>query len=103
MLHNDALDAAHASIRHLISEKLKFLVPMTIIFMVGYIGLTVLAGFSKGLLGTKIIGSLNLGFVLIGLNYVLSWVLAMIYARVANTTFDPLAAEIVDSKNRRER
>src|SRR6266404_5566900 len=38
-----SLEAAHASVRQLIAEKLKYLVPMTIIFMVGYIGLTVWA------------------------------------------------------------
>lgn len=87
-----SLDAAHASVRALIAEKVKYLVPMTVIFMVGYIGLTVLAGFAKNLMSIKVIGSLNLGFVLIGLNYVLSWVLAIVYGRVAAAKFDPLAA-----------
>jgi uncharacterized membrane protein (DUF485 family) len=88
-----SLEAAHASVRQLITEKLKYLVPMTIIFMVGYIGLTVLAGFAGGLMGTKVIGSVNLGFMLIALNYVLSWVLVIVYGRVANDVFDPLAAK----------
>jgi uncharacterized membrane protein (DUF485 family) len=87
-----SLEAAHASVKKLIAEKLKYLVPMTIIFMVGYIGLTVLAGFAKDLMAIKVIGSVNLGFVLIALNYVLSWVLAIIYGRVASEVFDPLAA-----------
>jgi len=84
-----SLEAAHASVRQLIAEKLKYLVPMTIIFMVGYIGLT---GFAGGLIGTKLIGSVNLGFLLIALNYALSWVLAIVYGRVASDVFDPLAA-----------
>jgi uncharacterized membrane protein (DUF485 family) len=86
------LEAAHASVKELIAKKLKYLVPMTIIFMVGYIGLTVLAGFARDLLGTKVIGSLNLGFVLIAVNYLLSWVLAIVYERIAADEFDPLAA-----------
>jgi uncharacterized membrane protein (DUF485 family) len=93
MVRNGAsLEAAHASVRQLIAEKLKYLVPMTIIFMVGYIGLTVLAGFARDLMAVKVIGSVNLGFVLIALNYVLSWVLAIVYGRVASSVFDPLAA-----------
>jgi uncharacterized membrane protein (DUF485 family) len=88
-----SLEAAHASVRQLIAEKLKYLVPMTIIFMAGYIGLTVLAGFAKDLMATKVIGSVNLGFVLIALNYVLSWVLAIVYGRIAGGVFDPLAAK----------
>lgn len=39
------LAAAHVLVRHLIAEKLKYLVPMTILFMVSYVGLTILAGF----------------------------------------------------------
>ena len=93
MRNGTSLEAAHASVRQLIAEKLKFLVPMTIIFMVGYIGLTVLAGFAKDLMAVKVIGSVNLGFVLIALNYVLSWVLAIVYGRVAGGIFDPLAAK----------
>jgi uncharacterized membrane protein (DUF485 family) len=88
-----SLEAAHSLIRELIAEKLKYLVPMTIIFMVGYIGLTILAGFAKDLMGTRVVGSVNLGFVLIALNYVLSWVLAIVYGRIAAEKFDPLAAK----------
>ena len=87
-----SLEAAHATVRQLIAEKLRYLVPMTIIFMVGYIGLTILAGFAKDLMGTKVIGSVNLGFVLIAFNYLLSWVLAIVYGRIAADKFDPLAA-----------
>jgi uncharacterized membrane protein (DUF485 family) len=87
-----SLEAAHASVNQLVAEKLKYLVPMTAIFMVGYIGLTVLAGFARDMMGLKVIGSVNLGFVLIALNYLLSWVLAIIYGRVAAARFDPLAA-----------
>jgi uncharacterized membrane protein (DUF485 family) len=87
-----SLEAAHATVRKLIAEKLRYLVPMTVIFMTGYIGLTILAGFAKDLMGTKVIGSVNLGFVLIASNYLLSWVLAIAYGRVAAGKFDPLAA-----------
>jgi len=87
-----SLEAAHASVRELIAEKLKYLAPMTIAFMVSYIGLTVLAGFGRDLMGTKVVGSINLGFVLIAFNYLLSWVLAIVYERIAACKFDPLAA-----------
>ena len=61
-------EASHAAVKKLVAEKLRFLVPMTVIFMVGYIGLTVLAAFAKPLLAMKVVGSVNLGFVLIGVN-----------------------------------
>ena len=86
-----ASEAAHALVRQLVAEKLKVLVPMTAVFMVSYIGLTALAGFAKSFAGMKVVGSLNLGFLLIAANYLLSWALALIYGRVAATRFDPLA------------
>jgi uncharacterized membrane protein (DUF485 family) len=86
-----SLKAAHALVKQLIAEKLRYLVPMTIIFMVGYIGLTALAGFARDVIGTRVIGSVNLGFVLIALNYLLSWGLAIVYGRIAAGKFDPLA------------
>jgi len=93
-------EAAQAAVRSLIAAKLRFLVPMTIIFMVGYIGLTVIAGFAKGLMAVKIVGSLNLGFALIAFNYVLSWVLALVYERIANRIFDPLASRAAAASRR---
>jgi uncharacterized membrane protein (DUF485 family) len=87
-----ALQAAHGLVRQLIAEKLKYLVPMTILFMAGYIGLTVLAGFARDLVGTRVIGSVNLGFLLIALNYLLSWILAIAYGFIAAEKFDVLAA-----------
>jgi uncharacterized membrane protein (DUF485 family) len=96
-----SLEAAHAAVKELIAEKLKYLVPMTIVFIVSYVGLTVFAGFAKGMLGMKIVGSVNLGFVLIALNYLLSWVIAMVYGAIAAGKFDPLAARAATEISRR--
>jgi uncharacterized membrane protein (DUF485 family) len=101
MARNEArLEAAQAAVRSLVAAKLRFLVPMTIVFMVGYIGLTVTAGFAKGLMAVKVVGSLNLGFALIAFNYVLSWVLALVYERIANRIFDPLASRAAAASRR---
>jgi uncharacterized membrane protein (DUF485 family) len=84
---------ADVLVRQLIAEKLKYLVPMTILLLVGYIGLTAAAGFAKDLIGIRVAGSVNLGFVLIALNYLLSWAIAVAYGRIAADKFDPLAAK----------
>jgi uncharacterized membrane protein (DUF485 family) len=44
-------------------------------------------------MGTRVVGSVNLGFTLIAFNYLLSWVLAIVYGRIAADRFDPLAAK----------
>ena len=101
MARNEARpEAVQAAVRSLVAAKLRFLVPMTTIFMVGYIGLTVIAGFAKGLMAVKVVGSLNLGFTLIAFNYVLSWVLALVYERIANKIFDPLASSAAAASRR---
>jgi uncharacterized membrane protein (DUF485 family) len=100
--NSTSLEAAHALVKELIAEKLMFLVPMTMSFTVSYIGLTVFAGFAKDLMGLKIVGSVNLGFALIALNYLLSWVLAIVYGRIAASKFDPLAARAAMDISRAE-
>ena len=80
----------------LIDAKQRSIVPMIVIYVVGYLGLSVLAGFGRGILGTKVVGAVNLGFVLIAGNYVMSWVLAVVYARVSANRHDPLVKVLVD-------
>jgi uncharacterized membrane protein (DUF485 family) len=96
-----AAEAAHAMVRQLVAEKFRILMPMTVIFMVSYIGLTVLAGFARDLTGTRVVGSVNLGFTLIAFNYLLSWTLAIVYGRVAARRFDPLAAKAAAAASER--
>jgi uncharacterized membrane protein (DUF485 family) len=92
-----SVEEAHKLIKSLIATKIRYLVPMTLIFMVSYIGLTILAGFAKGIMALRFAGAFNLGFLLIALNYVLSWVLAVVYIRVANTVFDPSARKALSA------
>jgi uncharacterized membrane protein (DUF485 family) len=68
---------------------------MTITFMVAFMGPVILAGFARETMGIRVWGAFNLGFLMIALNYLLSWVLALIYVRIANDVFDPLAAKAV--------
>ncbi len=84
-----------ASIKTLIAAKVRVLAPMIIIYLAGYIGVTGLAGFAKDFMSLKVVGSLNVGFTLIAGNYLLSWVLALVYVRAANTIFDPLVVRAV--------
>lgn len=78
----------------LVAKKLRFITILSVIYLTSYVGLTVLAGFARPLMAAKALGPLNVGFVLIAANYVLSWVLALIYVHVANERFDPLVARV---------
>ncbi len=85
-----------AEFHALIDAKRRSIVPMIVIYAVGYMGLSVLAGFGRGILGVKVLGPVNLGFVLIAGNYVMSWALAVIYARVSRNSHDPLVKGVVE-------
>lgn len=92
-----------AEFRTLIDAKRRSIMPMVVIYVVGYMGLSVLAGFGRGILGMKVLGPVNLGFVLIAGNYVMSWVLAVIYARVSTNSHDPRVKIVVDKASARGR
>jgi uncharacterized membrane protein (DUF485 family) len=87
--------AAKATVAHrarlgaLLAAKIRFLAPLTVVYLTAYVGLTVLAGFAKPVMAYKIAGPLNLGLCLILFNYALAWILALIYVRVANDAYDP--------------
>ena len=85
-----------AEFNTLIDAKRRSIVPMVVIYVVGYMGLSVLAGFGRGILGIKVLGPINLGFVLIAGNYVMSWALAVIYARISANSHDPLVKVVID-------
>ena len=85
-----------AEFKTLIDAKQRSIVPMVVIYIIGYMGLSVLAGFGRGILGIKVLGALNLGMVLIAGNYVMSWVLAVVYARISANRHDPLVKVVVD-------
>jgi len=78
----------------LVTRKLRFIAVLSVIYLTSYVGLTVLAGFARPFLAAKALGPVNVGFMLIAANYLLSWVLALIYVHVANETFDPLVARV---------
>jgi len=79
----------------LVARKLRFIGILTVIYMTSFIGLTVLAGFARPFMAMKVLGAVNVGFVLIAANYVLAWVLALVYVRAANRSFDPLVSRVV--------
>ena len=80
-----------------VATKLLCIVPMIAVYVTAYLGLSILCGFATPILGTKVLGPINLGFVLIALNYLVAWVRAVTYAQIANRWFDPLVQRIVEA------
>jgi Protein of unknown function, DUF485 len=57
-----------AEFKALVDAKQRAIVPMMVIYIVGYLGLSILAGFGRDLLGIKVLSSVNIGFVLIAVD-----------------------------------
>lgn len=75
--------------------------PMVVIYASGYIGLSILAGFGRDIIGMKIYGPFNLGFALIAGNYLMSWLIAIAYAWIAAKSHDPLVEIVVETTKKR--
>jgi uncharacterized membrane protein (DUF485 family) len=90
----DGIDSAE--FKALVDAKQRAIVPMMVIYIAGYLGLSILAGFGRDVLGIKVLGPVNLGFVLIAGNYLMSWLLGVAYARISAHRHDPLVKLVID-------
>lgn len=87
----------HPSFKELLASKARFLGPVIAFYLVCYLGVTVLAGFAPGFMARPVLGAVNIGYVLITGVYVMTWVIALVYVRIANQNFDPKAATAAES------
>lgn len=81
------------SFQTLLSEKKKFIIPVTIFFFCFYFALPVLTSYST-ILNTKFIGSITWAWVFAFLQFVMTWVLCMLYSKKA-AKFDELAEKVI--------
>lgn len=96
-------EATHyPAFRDLLSSKARFLVPVIILSLGFYLGTTLLAGLAPGFTGQLVIGPLSAGYLLVFLTYIMAWVIAVAYVRVANRDFDPKAAHAVSELEERQ-
>lgn len=83
------------SFRKLMSAKTRFLVPVSVLALAFYLAITVLAGFARGFMSQSVVGAFSVGYFLIVVLYVMTWVIAVVYVRVANRSFDPKAEDAI--------
>ncbi|MDR6121966.1 uncharacterized membrane protein (DUF485 family) [Bacillus sp. SLBN-46] len=83
-----------SSFQTLLSEKKKFIIPITIFFFCFYFALPILTSYTT-VLNHKFIGSITWAWVFAFLQFVMTWVLCMLYSKKA-ARFDELAAQVVE-------
>lgn len=72
----------------------KFVFPMTIVFLVWYLGFVVLAAFAPEFMAIKVLGNINLGIVLGLAQFVTTFIITGAYVAYANRKIDPLATSL---------
>ena len=84
---------ADPDFQQLLAAKRRFIIPATIFFIVYYFGLPILVGYFPELMETQVIGKINLAYLFALSQFVMAWLLMLLYIRKANA-FDEAAAKI---------
>ncbi|MEH7502036.1 DUF485 domain-containing protein [Neobacillus drentensis] len=85
-----------SSFQTLLSEKKKFIIPVTIFFFCFYFALPVLTSYTT-VLNHKFIGSITWAWVFAFLQFVMTWGLCMLYSKKA-ARFDELANKVIQER-----
>ena len=80
-------------LQELLRKKRAFLVPATLFFVAYYFALPVLCGYAPELMATRVLGTVNVAYLLALSNFVMAWVVAGFYVRKARS-FDAMAADL---------
>lgn len=75
--------ARTSAFQELMQRKKRFIIPATIFFLVFYMGLPVLAGFTT-VLNVQVVGALSLAWIYALAQFVMTWTLLHLYVSRAN-------------------
>ena len=70
---------------------LRFVVPTTVAFMSWYLLYVVCSNWAPGLMGTKVVGTINVALLFGLLQFVTTFAIAWLYARYSARAMDPIA------------
>jgi uncharacterized membrane protein (DUF485 family) len=87
--------AASQEFQQLLKAKKRFLIPLTIFFLVFYFILPVLTSYTT-ILNTPAIGSITWTWVYAFAQFIMTWVLCILYVKKAGT-FDHMAKQIIEN------
>ena len=72
----------------------RFAFPLSIAFLVWYLGYVLLSTYAVGFMKTKVAGNVNIGIVLGLLQFVTTFLITWLYIRHANKNLDPIASKL---------
>ena len=88
--------------QELVRKRRAFVVPATIFFLSYYMGFILLCGYAKDFMAESVYQGLTVGYCLALTQFVMVFVLGILYLRKADREYDPLAHRIVEMAERGE-
>jgi uncharacterized membrane protein (DUF485 family) len=82
--------------RELVRARRSFVIPATIFFLAWYMGFIVLTAVAPDFMGERVYEGLTVGYCLALTQFVMVFVLGIMYLRRADRDYDPLAARVVE-------
>jgi uncharacterized membrane protein (DUF485 family) len=88
--------------QELVRKRRSFVVPATIFFLAYYMGFILLTGYAHEFMAESVYEGLTVGYCLALTQFVMVFVLGIMYLRRADRDYDPLAQRVVDMAERGE-
>jgi uncharacterized membrane protein (DUF485 family) len=82
--------------QELIRKRRSFVFPATIFFLAYYMGFILLCGYAKDFMAESVYEGLTVGYCLALTQFVMVFVLGILYLRKSDRDYDPLAHRIVE-------
>jgi uncharacterized membrane protein (DUF485 family) len=81
--------------QELVHRRRSFVVPATIFFLAYYMAFILLAGYAEDFMGSSVYEGLTVGYCLALTQFLMVFVLGIMYLRRADRVYDPLAQRVV--------
>jgi uncharacterized membrane protein (DUF485 family) len=82
--------------QELVHKRRSFVVPGTIFFLAFYMGFILLCGYAPDFMADSVYQGLTVGYCLALTQFVMVFVLGIMYLRKSDRDYDPLAAKVVE-------
>jgi uncharacterized membrane protein (DUF485 family) len=82
--------------QELVRKRRSFVLPATLFFLAYFMGFILLAGYAKDFMASSVYEGLTVGYCLALTQFVMVFVLGIMYLRKADRDYDPLAARVVE-------
>ena len=82
--------------QELVRKRRAFVLPATLFFLAYYMGFILLTGYAEDFMASSVYEGLTVGYCLALTQFVMVFVLGLMYLRKADRDYDPLAAKVVE-------